>query len=114
MKLLIVDDEKNIRTSLARFFDLHSYSVVAAETGAGAIEQIRNSTFDTVLLDLKLPDVDGIQVLERIKEVADKFVLVRLTRIDNLDLRLFELDYDLTMMIFFLNSEEKVYARYCG
>lgn len=52
--------------------------------------------------------------LEKIKDVADKFVLVRLTRIDTQDLNLFEFDYDLTMMIFFLNAEEKVYARYCG
>jgi hypothetical protein len=46
--------------------------------------------------------------------VADKFVRVRLTRVDNLDLNLFEFDYDLTMMIFFLDSEERVYARYGG
>jgi predicted metalloprotease with PDZ domain len=39
---------------------------------------------------------------------------VRLTRIDNADLNLFEYDYDLTMMIFFLDAEEKVYARYGG
>jgi serine protease Do len=52
--------------------------------------------------------------LDRIKDVADGFVRVRLTRIDNLDLHLFTFDYDLTMMIFFLDAEEKVYARYCG
>jgi hypothetical protein len=52
--------------------------------------------------------------LERIKEAADKFVRVRLTRIDNLDLNLFDFDYDLTFMVFFLNAEEKVYARYGG
>jgi serine protease Do len=52
--------------------------------------------------------------LERFKDIADKFVRVRLTRIDNLDLSLFEFDYDLTMMIFFLNAEQKVYARYGG
>jgi hypothetical protein len=39
---------------------------------------------------------------------------VRLTRIDNLDLNLFEFDYDLTMMIFFMNDRAKVYARYGG
>ena len=46
--------------------------------------------------------------------MADKFVRVRLTRIDNVDLNLFEFDYDLTFMVFFLNAEEKVYARYGG
>jgi serine protease Do len=41
-------------------------------------------------------------------------VRVRLTRIDNLDLNLFDFDYDLTFMVFFLNADEKVYARYGG
>jgi S1-C subfamily serine protease len=49
-----------------------------------------------------------------LQDLADKFVRVRLTRIDNVDLNLFEFDYDLTFMIFFLNAEEKVYARYGG
>jgi predicted metalloprotease with PDZ domain len=52
--------------------------------------------------------------LERIKEVAGEFVLVRLTRIDTADIHLFEFDYDITMMIFFLSAEGKVYARYGG
>src|SRR4051794_12132822 len=47
-------------------------------------------------------------------EVADRFVRVRLTRIDPLDLNLFEFDYVLTFMVFFLNAEGKVYARYGG
>ncbi len=75
MKLLIVDDEKNIRTSLARFFDLHGLSTGTAETGQEGIEQIRKTSFDCVLLDLRLPDLDGIQVLERIREI-DPFIPV--------------------------------------
>jgi serine protease Do len=52
--------------------------------------------------------------LEGIKEIADKFVRVRLTRIENVDLNLFEFDYDITFMVFFLNAEKKVYGRYGG
>jgi S1-C subfamily serine protease len=60
-------------------------------------------------------EFDGQVVrLERLKEVADQFVRVRLTRVDNEDLNLFEFDYDLTFMVFFLNAEGKVYARYGG
>jgi serine protease Do len=44
--------------------------------------------------------------------VADKFVRVRLPRVDNLDLNLFDFDYDLTLMYFFLDSDGRVYARY--
>jgi hypothetical protein len=49
-----------------------------------------------------------------LQDVADKFVRVRLTRIDELDLNLFDFDYDLTFMVFFLNAEGKIYARYGG
>src|SRR5437762_6172793 len=60
-------------------------------------------------------EFDGQVVrLERIQEVADKFVRVRLTRIDDVDLNLFDFDYDVTLMVFFLNAEEQVYARYGG
>jgi hypothetical protein len=52
--------------------------------------------------------------LEGIKDYADRFVRVRLTRVDNLDLNLFEFDYDLTFMVFFVNADGKVYARYGG
>ncbi|HEY1861645.1 MAG TPA: Trx7/PDZ domain-containing (seleno)protein, partial [Gemmataceae bacterium] len=52
--------------------------------------------------------------LEGIKDIADEFVRVRLTRIENVDLNLFEFDYDVTFMVFFLNAEKKVYGRYGG
>jgi len=73
MKILIVDDEKNIRTSLGRFFDLHGHQVATVENGADALEYVRKNSFDCIVLDLKLPDMDGIQVLDKIREV-DLFV----------------------------------------
>ena len=75
MRILIVDDEKNIRTSLGRFFDLHGDSVSSAENGQEALDQIRRQSFDCVILDLKLPDFDGIQILEKLREI-DPFVPV--------------------------------------
>jgi hypothetical protein len=59
--------------------------------------------------------LDGQVVrLERLGDLADKFVRVRLTRIDGLNLELFEFDYDLTFCVFFLSADEEVYARYGG
>ena len=52
--------------------------------------------------------------LEGVRDIADKLIRVRLTRLDDVDLNLFEFDYDLTFMVFFLNPEGKIYARYGG
>ncbi len=60
-------------------------------------------------------EFDGQVVrLESIKAEAEQFVRVRLPRIDLSDLSLFEFDHDLTFMVFFLNADQKVYARYGG
>lgn len=52
--------------------------------------------------------------LQGIEEIADAFVRVRLDRIADSDLSLFEFDYDLTMMIFFITADEQILGRYCG
>ena len=79
MKILIVDDEKNIRTSLSRFFDLYGFQVTAVENGSEAAEQVRKNSFDCIVLDLKLPDIDGIQLLERIREIDSYVPVILLT-----------------------------------
>ena len=79
MRILIVDDEKNIRTSLARFFDLHGHSADTAENGRDAVDLARRSSFDCIVLDLKLPDMEGIQVLEKIREVDPYVPVILLT-----------------------------------
>lgn len=52
--------------------------------------------------------------LEKIKDVADRFVRIRLDEIHHSDINLFEFDYDLTLMVFFLNADEEIYGRYGG
>jgi len=60
-------------------------------------------------------EFDGQVVrLEQIRDLAEKFVRVRLTRIEHNDLNLFEFDYDLTFIVFFLSPDGKIYARYGG
>jgi two-component system nitrogen regulation response regulator NtrX len=75
MRILIIDDEKNIRASLSRFFDLNGHQVETAENGREGLEKVRINSFDCILLDLKLPDADGIDILGRIREL-DPFVPV--------------------------------------
>jgi DNA-binding NtrC family response regulator len=63
--VLIVDDERNIQVTLARALTLEGYATQAAGTGQEALEKIASLPVDLVLLDVKLPDLDGLVVLER-------------------------------------------------
>ena len=66
--ILIVDDEKSILQSLEGILKDEGYSVTTAENGARAMEIIRTESLDLVLLDIWMPDMDGIKALKAIKE----------------------------------------------
>lgn len=64
-KVLIVDDERSIRNSLKDILGLEGYEVEVAANGPDALALLANSSFDVVLCDIKMPDMDGIEVLEK-------------------------------------------------
>ncbi|MFQ5800758.1 MAG: response regulator, partial [Candidatus Hydrothermarchaeales archaeon] len=66
MNLLVVDDEEGMRTTLADIFKRRGYAVVVASNGKDAVEGIKKNLFNIVLLDIKLPDMDGVEVLKTI------------------------------------------------
>ncbi|MGA3017381.1 MAG: response regulator transcription factor [Bryobacteraceae bacterium] len=67
MRILVVEDEKRIADFLCRGLEGAGYAVDAAPTGTDALENIHSTDYDLVVLDLMLPDMDGLQVLERIR-----------------------------------------------
>jgi signal transduction histidine kinase len=67
-RILIVDDVADNRAILGRRFQRRGYLIAEAESGAGALEMIDRETFDTVLLDVMMPDMNGLEVLRRIRE----------------------------------------------
>ena len=67
-RILIVDDEQIVRESLANWLKEENYQVEAAENGPVALEKIKQAPFQVVLLDLKMPGMDGIQVLTTLKK----------------------------------------------
>ena len=69
--LLVVDDEDTARTSLADILRLEGYQVDTASGGELAIQKIIKNNFDLILLDLKMPGVDGLDVLRTIAAQAD-------------------------------------------
>jgi len=68
VKVLVVDDEKNIRISLSSILEDEGYEVITTESGEDALRIVEEKPVDLVLLDVKLPGIDGIQVLEQVLE----------------------------------------------
>ena len=64
--ILVVDDEESIRNSLRGILENEGYRVVTAENGKKALEKIQGIPFDAVLVDLKLPDIEGTDLILRL------------------------------------------------
>jgi two-component system copper resistance phosphate regulon response regulator CusR len=67
MRILVVEDEKRIADFLCRGLEGAGYAVDAAGTGGAALEVIHSTDYDLVVLDLGLPDMDGMRVLEKVR-----------------------------------------------
>ena len=68
MRVLIVDDEKNIRESLKKYLGLEDIDSLGAESAEEALDFLEKESFDAVILDLKLPGMNGLEALEKIKQ----------------------------------------------
>ncbi len=68
-KVLVVDDEKGLRVGTKRLLESEGYEVDAAQNGTEGINFGTSSDYDLAIIDLKMPDVDGLQVLKQIREV---------------------------------------------
>ena len=77
--ILIVDDEKNLRRLLRDTLEGEGHSVLQAATGEEALDRFAQASCDLVLLDLILPDLNGLQVLRRIKRQAAEVPVIIMT-----------------------------------
>lgn len=75
-RVLVVDDESQIRRALRTSLDAHGYEVLTAGTGQDAILATAEKAPDVVFLDLGLPDVDGTEVISRIRSFSDVPIIV--------------------------------------
>ncbi|MBU1225244.1 MAG: diguanylate cyclase [Gammaproteobacteria bacterium] len=69
-KILVVDDDPNLRKTLADILRIKGYDTAAAATGAEAIAEVERGAFSLALIDLMLPDMQGIEVMARIKAIS--------------------------------------------
>lgn len=77
--ILIVDDEQSMRDFLSIMLKKEGYDVVAAETGQDALKAVQTEIFDLVISDVKMPGMDGIDVLKTVKEVSPETVVIMIT-----------------------------------
>src|SRR5580704_7653560 len=92
MRLLVVDDDRALRDVLRRALSLAGYEVMLTETGAGALSEVNTALPDAVVLDVGLPDIDGLEVCRLLRREGNRVPVLMLTardavsdRIDGLD-----------------------------
>ncbi|MDE3109076.1 MAG: response regulator transcription factor [Acidobacteriota bacterium] len=79
MRLLLVEDEKKVASFVARSLREHQYAVEVAETGERALEFACNNTYDLILLDVRLPGINGVDVCREIRRVGLETPVLMLT-----------------------------------
>ncbi len=77
--ILIVDDDEVIRATLSDVFRKKDYEVFAVGSGEEVLSTIKKNIVDLILLDMRLPDVDGLEVLKRIKEFDTEILVIIMT-----------------------------------
>ncbi len=85
MRILVVEDEKRIADFLARGLESAGYAVDAAHEGAAALEMVHQTEYDLLVLDLGLPDMDGLSVLEKIRNRKTSPPVLILSARDSVD-----------------------------
>jgi len=68
IRVLIVDDEEKIRTTLLKILNTRGFQASGASDGAAALAELDRCAYDVVLLDVKMPGMDGIEVLKTLRE----------------------------------------------
>jgi len=77
--IVVVEDEIGTRATLCGILEDAGYRVIGLERGAEALEAIRSSAFDAIITDIRLPDVDGMEILELAKEITPYAAVIMMT-----------------------------------
>ncbi|WP_102348216.1 response regulator [Bacillus sp. Marseille-P3661] len=85
-KLLIIDDQYGIRILLNEVFQKEGYQTYQASNGVQALSIIESDRPDLVLLDMKIPGMDGIEILKRLKEIDQTIEVFIMTAYGELDM----------------------------
>ena len=84
-KLLVVDDERSMRELLELVLKREGYSVHTAENGTRALELVRQNVYDLIISDVKMPDINGIDLLARVREISPETMVIMITAFATVD-----------------------------
>ena len=79
IRVLIVDDEEQLAEAFRKKLSKEGYAVQTASTGSAAITLVKQQPFDVCVLDIRLPDIDGVKLLEALKEIEPNLEIIMLT-----------------------------------
>ncbi|MCK4233244.1 response regulator [candidate division WOR-3 bacterium] len=83
-RLLIVDDDPNIRLIFSTTLKREGYEVLTASTGLEALELVLQNKFDLIILDIKMPDMHGLEVLSLIRESGENLPVIICTAFEGM------------------------------
>lgn len=79
IKILIVDDEQIVRDSLTHWFEEDGYQVESAEDGFDVLRNLEPGKYDIILVDIKMPKLNGLELLEKVKKIDPECVVIMIT-----------------------------------
>jgi DNA-binding NtrC family response regulator len=77
--ILVVDDEYSVTFSLTSILTMHGYDAVSATTAKKAIDLIRNNNFDVAFFDIKMPEMNGVELLKEVKKFNTSVIVIMMT-----------------------------------
>ena len=83
IKFLIVDDEQDVVDNVSELFTLRNYNVITATSGTKALEMVKKENPNIIILDIRMPDISGIEVLKEVKKNYPKTRVIMLTGVED-------------------------------